>query len=242
MSRVKKDVIDFPANPFVALSDFVVVLLIILILALLHQSISSSRMIERMAVADLQQRLQAECTSSNKEIAADPVLRKAYQEGLIEQTYIDGDLQRFWFSGELFYEPGSARIKSQQAEQILTAFGKVLARHQGNPKYPGSGLYKRIIVEGHGDVSEGSGSEVWSLSLQRASHAVYLLQAKAGVSPRLLEASGRGSWFPSSKKIAGNIISGTSINSRIELVIIYSGQRAMDFLQNEPNKELIQDK
>lgn len=235
VKRRNADAIEFPANPFVALADFVIVLLLVMILAVLHQSVSCSRLIERMAVAELQQRLLGMCGASDAGLPADSALRSAYNNGDMKQTWVDGDLQRFWLKSTLFFGSGETSIRSQHARDILKGFGSLLKQHQGDLRYPGTGLYKRIIVQGNADRSEGKDIEVWSLSLQRARSAASILQEEANLSPLLIEASGRGCWDPAVPVEPGMTRTqrqeAAVANRRLEIVIVYSGHRAMQYVR-----------
>ena len=237
MKRRKLEFIEFPANPFVALTDFLVVLILILILAILHQTVSSSRLIERMAISQLQQQLLSEMSTPSPEIAKDPILNDAYDKGQIKQTWVDGDLQRFRLQGNLFFTPSSTTIDSLRARQIVVALGQVLVSHQGNLSDPGSGLYKRIIVEGHADRSEGTDPQVWSLSLERARQGATLLQQTAGLSPLLIEASGRGCWDNNAEVTqsmsAKQMADVRADNRRLEIVVVFSGERSMQYLRQQ---------
>lgn len=240
MKRRLSEVIEFPANPFVALTDFLVVLILILILAILHQTVSSSRLIERMAISQLQQQLLTEISTQASGSSKTAILNKAYHQGQIKQTWVDGDLQRFRLQGKIFFDHGKATLSSAQAKQILTAFGEILRSHEGNLNDPGSGLYKRIIVEGHADRSEGDNGQVWSLSLERASQGTSVLQQAAGLSPLLIEASGRGCWdnntivtHSMTPQQASDV---TADNRRLEIVIVFSGERSMEYLRQQGTK------
>jgi len=207
------DGIDFPANPFVVLVDFLLLFVLVLLLSVLQQSVASSQWIERMAVSDLQKRLE-------NEVKSHPNLSK-----LVLKTWTDGDLQRFWLDGKLlFATPHSIIVDSPEGMARLSEIGSIFKKYQGNPLDPGSGLYKRIIIEGHSSISEGSTEHTWALSLQRANSALNILQGHSGLAPQLLEASGRGCW------LKPYIQSGWAV--RIEIVVAYSGGRSMKFMQS----------
>ena len=240
VKRKPLDSIEFPANPFVALADLLIVLLLIVLLALLHQSVSSSRLIERMAVADLQNQLFAAHQGKADSAQTDPTLRKAFENGDCKLAWVDGDLQRFRISGALLFDPYSHELRSpygsRRAVAVLAAFGQVLAKQQGNLKDPGSGLFKRIIVQGNTDASEGTDAQQWALSMARAQAVVDVLQTEAGLSPLLIEASGRGHWdpaeFSASAKTQRQRREVAARNRRIDIIIVYSGHRAMQYLSD----------
>jgi len=236
------DSIEFPANPFVALADLMIVLLLIVLLALLHQSVSSSRLIERMAVADLQTQLFAAQQGKTASSQTNPILQKAFQKGDCKLAWVDGDLQRFRISGALLFDPNSHELRSRSGEDkaraVLLAFGQVLAKQQGDLQDPGSGLFKRIVVQGNTDVTEGTDAQQWSLSLARAQTVVNILQKEAHISPMLIEASGRSHWDPAeftgSAKTDQQRREIADHNRRIDIVIVYSGRRAMQYISEKP--------
>src|SRR3989304_979024 len=49
-ARSDREVIEFPANPFVAFTDFLIVVLLILVLAMVHQLASSRNLVSRAAI------------------------------------------------------------------------------------------------------------------------------------------------------------------------------------------------
>jgi hypothetical protein len=237
MRRARHEIIEFPANPFVALADFLIVLLLVLVLAVLHQSVSSNRLIARMAVDDLQKLLLSRCRGADSGFRTDPVLRRAFDTKLVAETYRDGDLQRFWFDSRLLYPRASTDGRGPTAAKpeggrILAAFGSVLRQHQGNPSDPNTRPFKRIIVEGHADRSEGDDAQVWALSLARAGAAVRLLVERSGIHPMLVEASGRGCWERPNPRYGGG--SSAARSRRLEIVVVYSDKRALEYLKGEP--------
>ncbi|HLY64118.1 MAG TPA: hypothetical protein VKU60_01190, partial [Chloroflexota bacterium] len=161
-----QDVIEFPANPFVALADFVVVLLVILVLAIVEQNITNSSLVARASVASLQKEINATVRK-----IAPPDLAS----GIVERK-VDGDLQRFRIDGANAFDPDSAILKPR-GRALLIRFGQMLAECQGNP-YRDDRPFKRIIVEGHADMAEMGGQEdaVWRLSSERALAAISVLR------------------------------------------------------------------
>ena len=221
-----REAIDFVANPFVAVADFLMLLVIVLTLAILQQSVASSRLMERMAILELQQTLLKQMSDVHQK----PSLRNAYSRGSIRQTWIDGDLQRFWLDGNLlFRKDNTTVIDSHRGAPVLAAIGSMLKRYQGNLNDPGSGMFKRVIIEGHAARGAGDDARVWTLSLERARAALAVIQSQGGLSPKLLEASGRGCWVSPEIDRTGAATSA----DRIEIVIIYSGNRAMQYLQGQ---------
>lgn len=241
--------ITFPANPFVALADLAIALVLILVLAVLHESVSSNRLIERVAVHAVERKLVAETADDN---ASSPgrVLARATKNGEFRQLWIDGDLQRFRIHGPLCFGPRSNILRPAAGGQvgvksILAAFGRVLSRHEGNLRDPGSGLFKRIIVEGNADPSEGDDAARWKLSLARAQAVVAVLERDGHLSPEVIEASGRGSWDPAVVVQAGmspqQRTAAAAANRRIELVLAYSGVRAEQFLTRLANDTTVEE-
>jgi len=231
MKQLLEEAIDFPANPFVVLADFLIVLLIILILSVLQQSMASSGMTKRMAVASLQEQLKQECMQPPPEAQS---LRKAYGKEFW-QYWVDGDLQRFRFRGDVCFNGRAVSTIpiNSRGWQIFTFFGRLLKSRQGDTKHPGHGLYKRVIVEGHVDVSEADDEHAMSVSLARAQSVVQILRG-AGVNPALLEASGRGGWDPASLPSKEKTPHQAHLdNRRIDIVIVYSGENALTYLNSE---------
>lgn len=233
--------IEFPANPFVALADFAIVVLLILIMAFVYQSISTNRLQERIAIEQIQKNLLADCRSASKTDPDQERLYDAFQQKRIVCTYTDGDLQRFWFDSSLFYSSVNPQPLSVGAAQkpddkwrVLVAFGKALARYQGTRRDPDTGLYngmyKRIEINGNADRSEGNDAQVWYDSLARAQEAALTLQNQAGIHPELILATGSGCWARP-KLISPEIDHQPNAlkNKRLEIVLVYAGQLAVKY-------------
>lgn len=230
--------IEFPANPFVALADLVIVVLLILIMAFVYQSISTNRLQERIAIEQFQKSFNTDCQKPSTTDADQERLHEAFQQKRIVCTYVDGDLQRFWFDSSLFYQSGSVAIAPNDASKdkwrVLIAFGKALARYQGTKRDPDTGLYngmyKRIEINGNADRSEGNDAQVWYDSLARAQEAALVLQNRAGIHPDLILATGSGCWVR--PKPIGNA-SDKQPNAlkykRLEIVVVYAGQLAVKY-------------
>ena len=231
MKRRSLDVIEFPANPFVALADFVIVLLLVLTLVLLHQSISSNRVIERLAVATAQEKLQK---SLGVPILVDSNdLTNSLKEDRLVLKHADGDLQRFRFPGSMFYEAEQPVTTSVVAQAALLHFGAILASDQGDPHIRGSGLFKRISIEGNADRSEGDDARVWTLSLERAQQAAALLQQKTNLAPGVIEVTGRGCWGDYNLEVTPDMSTDTrtrvrAYNRHLDVVVYYSGPLARE--------------
>ena len=227
--------IDFPANPFVALADFVIVLVLILIVTIVHQSISNSSLMERAAVASTQHELNVDVISSTglrslnlNESGNNRPMHRAEQD--FAEIFVDGDLQRFRLRGALSFARGSATL-TPEGKVLLSAFARQLAQRQGSPYHPETRPFKRVIINGNADVTEGDEKHVWALSVQRALDAVAVLRQQ-GVHPELLEASGRGAYepvlFPDPAQ--GEMVAET--NRRLDIIVVYSGNISLHFLIN----------
>jgi hypothetical protein len=243
--RTPTEAIDFPANPFVALSDFTMVVLLLVVLGFVYQSVSSNRLFERLAVTNLQSRLQTELSGKGADAASRSAACQQLFRGFANNTVVgkatdtDGDLQRFRIDGATLYrntaDPLPPRYElTPEGRQMLTGFGEILRNHQGDTAKPGTGLFKRIQIQGNADRSEGDDNAVWLLSLARAREAAQILQNEGGVSPLLIEATGRGCWDP--RRLPGQTRNNGSEeraaqNRRLEIVIIYSAVRAAQYEQ-----------
>jgi len=233
--------IEFPANPFVALADFLIILLLVMILAVIHQSLGANKVIERTAVSTLQEKLRNKCWSNNDRLCMSKILRDAHKRGEFKETYRDGDLQRFWFKQSLFFTSGTYTIGTERGKKLLIEFGRILAKSQGDAKNPQTRPFKRVIVEGHADRSEGTPEALWSLSSARANQAVILLYSKSHLAPNHIEASGRGAWEPAkgARSVSPQIAS--QLNKRLEIVVVYSGRQSVDHINLQDRRRLMID-
>jgi flagellar motor protein MotB len=242
MRRPARDIIEFPANPFVALADFLMVLLLVLIMAIVHQIITNSRHMERLAVDEQSKTLRGLAERN-------PALRAAMNRGAFRQSYYDGDLQRFRIQGSLSFDKDSDALKPE-GRRLLQEFGRVLAQQQGNPFNPITRPFKRVIVNGNADWSEGESDDpklaerkVWELSVRRAEAAVIAIRegAKPLLHPSLIEASGRGSYDPAMLLDSRNpdpaVVAEN--NRRLEVIVVYSGEQTRKFMENGAAAALI---
>jgi flagellar motor protein MotB len=93
-----------------------------------------------------------------------------------------------------------------------------------------------VIVEGHADTSEGSSERIWSLSLERAKEAVVILN-QSDLSPRLIEASGRGCWEPAKGADKVDSHTASEMNRRLEIVVVYAGPQSIDHINLKSKQE-----
>jgi outer membrane protein OmpA-like peptidoglycan-associated protein len=241
MTLRQADVIEFPANPFVALADFLVLLILVLMLIIVERSIVSSGMVKRLAVRRLQVQLVTSCTAdraSKLPRSAESrrrVLAAAYGPGRdFHEFWYDGDLQRFRFTGRKFFTAGSTTL-SAQGRLVLRSFGELLKAHQGDRARPGHGLYKRVIVQGNADAMESSSSDPggWRLSMRRAEAAAAEL-ARAGLAGEWVEVSARGIYDRAADSDSGGAVPDSrelqaTANRRIDIVVVYSGDNALEY-------------
>jgi hypothetical protein len=125
--------IEFPANPFVALADFLIILLLVMILAVVHQSLGANKVIERTAVSTLQDQLLKKCWSPDDQSCQSLALRQAHARGEFDETYRDGDLQRFRFKHTLFFkwlQPDCYQTGTQTVKPVCCNPGKQSRRSQ----------------------------------------------------------------------------------------------------------------
>lgn len=219
MRRTYKESIEFPANPFVAFADFILMTLVVVTLGFIYQSVYSKEVIQRIAVQNLQKHLRDELRNS---------IQNSMPEGsnLIREVPPDGDLQRFTFDGSYLYEKEikkEATSLTKSGRMLLTQFGQLLHKYEGDVDHPGHGLFKRISVQGNCDASEGDDDTVWRISQARAREVAEILQRDCKINGELIEATGRGSWDKST-------LSRDSLkNRRVDIVVYYSGVNAVEF-------------
>lgn len=226
--------IEFPANPFIVVADFLTVVLLLMMLAVLHQSISSNNVLKRLAIQELQDRIgKSKDPKQHSELENDPVLYKALQNNDLLETQRDGDLQRFWLNGELCFTDNDPTHLSADGRNLIQHFSAILARHQGPSSSPENGWYKYILVEGHADRSEGDPQQVAELSFARALDTESCMES-AHLSNVLIKAYPRESLDPWFKYFSEQQLSCmTKVphllrNRRVEIVIVYSGDRAIE--------------
>jgi hypothetical protein len=224
MRRPRREVIEFPANPFVALADFVMVLLLVLILTSSYLSLTNSRLLERSAVALAQKNWNASIRSldCNK-------VTYANKPALFESD-VDGDLQRFRINGRVCYAHPRDHMLSPDGHAALVAFGNRLAQIQADDKDLYSRPFKRIYVNGHADRSEGDEASTWQLSLERANEGAQILINECHIYPDLVEISANGTHKPAAD--TNNPAEAHAVaeaNRRLDIVVVYSGENLLSF-------------
>lgn len=226
-----REAIEFPANPFVALADFVILIVFVLMLSDLRQTILNGKLIERMAVTQAQSQLRQDMSgkglvslTENEKQALD----QAFEKQTLTQppAFAVGDLQRFRLEGRaVFRGPDYTRVSPDGAD-LLHAIGKILAAYQGNLDDPGSGLFKRVAVEGLASARDGAESYQWQVSVDRAQEATRTLMQGTNLSSKVMAVTGRGAWSDTADKPDG------PSNQRIEILIAYDGKRTLNYLKN----------
>jgi hypothetical protein len=226
MRRAYRDSIDFPANPFVAFADFILMILVLVTLGFIYQNVYNDEVIQRLAV----QRLQG-------------LLQKDFYGGLDDgqrrfaiEKFKDGDLQRFTFDGAYLYNKGVNEESSKlnnSGRMLLVKFGKVLHEYEGDSTRPGYGLFKRISIQGNCDKSEGDDDTLWKISQARAREVAEIFQRDCKINPELIEATGRGSWDKST--LSSDMLK----NRRLDIVVYYSGARAVEFEKKIQSQQIL---
>lgn len=210
MARSRASV-PFPANPFVALADLLMLVVLLLVLVLVQHSLISAGMLKRMAVERKQVQLN------------DRILRltvQAHGTAPIEQYYVDGDLQRFRMPGWQCFDHGSATLKPA-AQASLVEMGRILREYHGENAEPGYGLYKRVEVHGNVDRGECAQGMEWKLSLRRAEAAASAL-LQGGLYERVLVVSGVGANYPAKEGRSPH-------NRRVDIVVVYSADNVIKY-------------
>ena len=225
MRASRGEAISFHANPFVALADFLVVLLLVLIIAYLAQNLSSSSLAQRAAVVTVQKDINVRIVTGLRQ--APPLPADTFQE-----VYADGDLQRFQLRGDLAFDPKKSVLKAE-GKEALSRFAAQIVRLPTNPR-----AYKRIVLLGHADVTEGgsgrNGEVVrWDLSQQRAREALLFLREHTGINTSLLEVSCIGSNEPAVNPDAVTPHGIPAANRRLDVIIVYSGAVAHSYQQSQ---------
>lgn len=236
MTKSRRDVIDFPANPFVAFADFLVTILLILILAFVYETFFMNNMFERVAVQNVQNDLLNDLQRQPKTQpgqSADSIsstqqqLSQAFRVNLVQQTWQDGDLQRFWFDDSLSYANTGQSAEPPDHWAALIAFARNLANRQGTVSTEGSRPFKRIIVEGNSHVPSGSAPELaqaaWTSALGAAVKAAGIMESDGGVDPSLIEISGRVNSDENEDKFGRRAV--------LCIVVTYSGSQAGKYVQ-----------
>jgi outer membrane protein OmpA-like peptidoglycan-associated protein len=225
MRPLRSEAIVFHANPFIALADFLVVLLLVLIIAYLAQNLSSSSLAQRAAIATIQKDINVRMVSGLQQVPRLPA-------DTFQEVYADGDLQRFQLRGDLAFDAKSWVLKTE-GKEALSRFAAQIVRLQSNPR-----PYKRITLLGHADASEGSpgrSGEIarWDISQQRAREALLFLRDHTGINTSVLEVSGIGSNEDAVNPGAATPHGVAAANRRLDVIIIYSGDVAQSYQQSQ---------
>lgn len=119
--------------------------------------------------------------------------------------------QRWVFEGQLLFKRGTARL-TPQGQQVLEEFVNVLARN-GN-------MWRRVRIEGHTLRTPDKTRDNWSLATDRAATVAQLLTShRCNISPNYIATAGRGGqdYLPS---YPGN----DPHQERVEIVVEYALQ------------------
>lgn len=92
-------------------------------------------------------------------------------------------------------------------------------------------------MNGHADRVEGPEAQTWQLSLRRAQAAISVLREDCKIHPSLLEAAGRGAFEPALNRGQASGTRVAEANRRLEIVIVYSGNISLLYLQGQRRHE-----
>ena len=121
--------------------------------------------------------------------------------------------QRWSFSQFTLFESGTARF-TPKGNSVLERFAQVLAQY-GN-------TYRRVRIEGHTLPTPAGGRDNWALATDRAAAVANLFTSQAcALSPYYLATAGRGGQDP-----LGSLPLTDRRHERIEIVLEYAAQSA----------------
>lgn len=240
----RQESLEFPANPYIALADFTLALLLVVILGYASAKAGNEALLQRVIVEKQQQDLLK--AMNDKFVLPKPKHPVAIWNKEILCTYQDGDLQRYWIDGRLLFPGGSTTVtRRQRGYWTLRAIGGVLADYdRKNRQRDETGSFKRVLVEGHASPWEGGELRKMEISQERSRSVAAVLQESL-LSSKLIEASGRGDRYPPRvpPKERAKLPKGLEPR-RVEIIVIYSpgyaeqsSHSSDQILTNQRNKE-----
>jgi len=179
ISRIRRQQEEL--NPYIALSDLCisVILIIIFFVALGRLGLANNRYRKQM-------------NAFNEAVQKDlpPAMRPRWDQGRNDPPGV----QRWIFDGRTIFEPADPRQPnalprlSQTGARMFAKFGKLLSRSRTE--------WRRIRVEGHTKPPDDNMPDDWDLSSRRAAVAVRELQTSGHISPWFFAVAGRAGQNP----------------------------------------------
>ncbi len=197
---------DLSINFWPSYTDISMLMILILIIYLFTQVVSSAEAFKLAKIRQKQQQITVQIESTVKGALGDEGMKKIGFSN-------DFKAQHITFSDQVLFESGSADLKAE-GMGILKLIGEVLKKNIG--------LYYNIQIEGHTDrvpLRGGKFRSNWDLSSSRATEVVKYFES-IGLNPAQVQMSAAG--FAEYRPVdTGDSPEAYAKNRRIEMIINY---------------------
>lgn len=210
--RLRKSTV-VEVNPYIALSDLMLNLAMCMLLM-----VAGKTALGQLGRDDIRYREQREVIASRvsasipSDVRPIPISWKADAAGV----------QRWVFGGRQLFEPASNKL-TEDGRRSLLQFSKILRENYKN--------WRRLRIEGHSILPNGSNKDDFQESLQRAYAVASLLTTDGLLQSHQLIVSGKGAQdplYPISGSISGNKSHlRDQRNRRVELIVEFSSKAAV---------------
>lgn len=198
MARIRHSLMDDTINPYIALSDLTINLVLILVFFMAGVVAVGRAGWEQVRYRDSQSAFQ-EAVEERLSMTHKPVEHKGKND--------PPGAQRWVFKNTQLFEPGTAELTAEGRDSLVE-FAELLKDHKDK--------WRRIRVEGHTLPPAPFERNNWTLSNARAEKVARVFSGSGGIASYFLSASGRGGQNP----ITDDPLDPS--NERVEIVIEYA--------------------
>lgn len=193
------------SNPYIALADLAINLVLILTFFVAALNVLGRAGWEQVRYREAQSALKAAVARS-----LPPSLRPLEDRGKNDPP----GAQRWVYAGRMLFEPHTAKL-TREGSHSLVVFARVLRQEKGTIKW------RRIRVEGHTTPPAPGELDDWELSAARAAAVARVLHARGHIASYYLGVAGRAGQSPVNRANRAD-----PANERVEVIVEFAQPRA----------------
>ena len=200
---------DDDTNPYIAMSDLAINLVLILAFFVAAVNALGRAGWEQVRYRDAQKAFRA---AVRDEMVGVPGRLRPWEN---QGKYDPPGTQRWTFRARSLFKPGTAEFV-EGADIRFSKFGKVLRAYMPQKGKDSSKKWRRIRIEGHTAPPATGEPDDWSTSSARAAAVAKFIQTRGHIPPHFLVVSSRAGQDPANK-----IVRHDPTNERVEIIVEY---------------------
>ncbi len=207
-------------NPYIAFTDLMINLVLILIFFIVSISILGKVGWEQVRYKDIQEQVKKSIKNELGDFMFD--IHPIYQIPMSKYRNDPPGAQRWVIYAEKIFEKDSYKLTSEGKTKLEKLANALLSHHNQMLVIYGTNDYlnhtwRRIRIEGHTKPTQIGQKENWQLSAMRAANVADILTG-CGIQPWFISISARGGQTPFDKNLPPN----DNKHERIEIILEYS--------------------